>query len=53
MHDELIVEVRNEFLPKIVSIMKKNMENVFALNVKFPVNFKFGSSWGELREFKL
>ena len=53
MHDELLLEVREEALPSIAAMTKQVMESVMEgqvkLNVPFPVKLSAGRSWGSWR----
>ncbi len=48
VHDELIFEVRKEFLPEAEKLIKKKMETVPFLESPLKVDFKRGESWGEM-----
>ena len=48
LHDELLFEVVEQDLSKVVGIVKKEMENAMKLSVKIPVKMKTGKSWGTM-----
>ena len=54
MHDELLLEVREESLPGVAAMTRRVMEGVMegqvSLNVPFAVKLSAGRSWGELEE---
>ena len=45
VHDEIIIDCKNEELDKIKQIVKEEMENVFPLNVPLKVEIDTGSNW--------
>lgn len=48
VHDELIIEVKNELVENIALIIKKEMENVMQLKVPIVVDIEIGSNWEEM-----
>lgn len=48
IHDEIMVEAREEIAAEIAQEMKKVMEDVYVLDVPLVVDIKTGASWGEL-----
>jgi len=48
IHDELILEIKSEIIPKIASQLQEIMETVVKLEVPLKVHLKQGSNWGEL-----
>ena len=51
LHDELLYEVWERDLPRVMEIVQYQMENALQLSVKFPVKVQVGSSWGNLRAY--
>jgi len=47
IHDELLFEIRQDFLEKTVAKIKNIMENVVQLKVPLVVNINISSRWGE------
>ena len=55
VHDQLIYEVRDDMIPQMASLMKKEMErklDFYGTEVSFPVNLEVGKSWGTLKKYK-
>lgn len=46
IHDELLYEVRIEYVEQVASILKNCMENCVKLRVPLKINLKLGSTWG-------
>ncbi len=51
IHDELVFDVPEEELKKVVEIIKANMENALNLNIPLQVNLKVGRNWAEMQEY--
>ena len=49
IHDELIFEVKNEYIDKISKDMISIMENIYKLKVPLKVSCCVGKSWQELK----
>ncbi len=49
IHDELIFEIKNEFLEKITKDIKNIMEKIYPLNVPLLVSVNVGNNWAELK----
>lgn len=49
VHDELIVEVKNELADEVAKIVKTAMENVVKLRVPIDVGVGIGERWGEIK----
>ncbi|MFA6741081.1 MAG: DNA polymerase I [Arcobacteraceae bacterium] len=49
IHDELIFEVKEEFIEEITRDLKEIMENVYKLNIPLKVSVSIGNSWQELK----
>lgn len=49
IHDELIFEVKDEFVDEFTKDIKNIMENIFVLNVPLKVSVSVASSWQELK----
>ncbi|QKF67095.1 DNA polymerase I, 5' -- 3' polymerase, 5' -- 3' and 3' -- 5' exonuclease [Arcobacter venerupis] len=49
IHDELIFEVKDEFVEEITKDLKEIMENVYKLNIPLKVSVSIGNSWQELK----
>lgn len=47
IHDELVFEVREPDLEKLIDLIKDRMENVYKLIVPLKVNIKKGENWQE------
>lgn len=47
VHDELIVECRDELVPRVKELVKKEMENVVKLSVPLTVDVTSGKNWLE------
>lgn len=47
VHDELILEARDDAAPAAAALLKKEMENVYPLNVPLVVDVAIGKNWGE------
>lgn len=53
VHDSLMVECRKSLKKEVMGIMKEEMEKPVTIGkytVTLPVDFKVGSSWGELKD---
>ncbi len=48
VHDELVCEVKEEFVAPIASELKKIMESVYHLDVPLIVDVKYGGNWQEI-----
>ncbi|RMG57268.1 MAG: DNA polymerase I, partial [Deltaproteobacteria bacterium] len=48
IHDELVLEVREESLEEAKEILRDSMENVVELSVPLTVDLKWGRTWGEI-----
>ena len=49
IHDELIFEIREEYIEEITKDLKSIMENIYKLNVPLKVSVAIGNSWQELK----
>lgn len=49
IHDELIFEIRNEFVDEITQDLKNIMENIFKLEVPLNVSVSVGDDWSLLK----
>jgi len=49
IHDELILEIRNENIDEITNNIINIMENIFKLKVPLKVSLAVGNNWGELK----
>jgi DNA polymerase-1 len=49
IHDELIFEVKEEFLEKITLEIKKIMENIYPIEVPLLTSISTGENWGVLK----
>ena len=45
IHDELIFEVRDDYVNQLATVVRKVMTTVMPLNVPLKVDVKYGSSW--------
>lgn len=50
VHDELLFEIKEEYIEEISLIIKKEMEEAIQLIVPLKVNLKEGYSWGVMQE---
>jgi len=50
VHDEIVIEVREERAPDVAGIVKETMENIFPLAVPLAVDTHWGKSWYEAKE---
>lgn len=48
VHDELLLEVKEEDIKKVSSIIKNTMENIVKFKVSLPVDVKVGKNWAEV-----
>jgi len=48
IHDEIILEVREDMAKEVSGKVKEIMENVYKLKVPLTVDVKIGDNWGEL-----
>lgn len=49
IHDELIFEIKEEFVEEITKNIKNIMETIFVLNVPLKVSLAVGNSWQDLK----
>ena len=49
IHDELIFEVKEEYILEITNDLKEIMENVYRLNIPLKVSASIGDSWQKLK----
>lgn len=49
IHDELIFEVKDEYIQEITEDIRDIMENIFVLNVPLKVSVAVANSWQELK----
>ena len=49
IHDELIFEIKEEFIEEITKNIKNIMETIFILNVPLSVSLAVGDSWQDLK----
>jgi DNA polymerase-1 len=50
VHDEIVIEVKEERAPEVAGIVKGTMENIFPLAVPLAVDTHWGKSWYEAKE---
>ena len=50
VHDEIVIEVREERAEDVAGIVKGTMENIFPLEVPLAVDTHWGKSWYEAKE---
>lgn len=50
IHDELVFEVKEDYLDDICKMIKEQMENAIQLKVPTPISIKVGKNWHELSE---
>jgi len=49
VHDELLIEVKEEALHEAAEVAKQEMEGVATMRVPLKVELKWGSNWAEMR----
>ena len=49
VHDELVLEVVNEEIPKVTEILKEAMEHAADLSVPLVVDVNVGKNWAEAK----
>ena len=49
VHDEIVIDCKNEELDKIKKIVKEEMENVYKLDVTLKVEIDTGINWYEAK----
>ncbi len=49
VHDELIIEAKDEIAPKVAEILKQEMENAVEFKVPMLVDVKFAKTWYETK----
>ena len=49
VHDELLIEVKDEDIEKAKTILKRNMENAFKLNVPLKVDTNVAKTWYDVK----
>ena len=49
IHDELIFEIKEEYIQEITFDLKSIMEEIYQLNVPLNVSIAIGNSWQELK----
>jgi len=50
VHDELLIEVKNDLVNKVAELVKQEMENVIKLKVPITVDVSVGDNWEEMAE---
>ncbi|MBU1148613.1 DNA polymerase I [Patescibacteria group bacterium] len=50
VHDELVFEVPDNDLPKVIKLVKKEMESIFDIGISLNVDLSQGKNWGALTE---
>lgn len=53
VHDELILEVKEERLYEIARLVREKMENAFRLSVPLTVELKSGRNWRDMKKLQL
>lgn len=48
VHDELLFEVKEEYVEEVATLIKKEMEDVVKLKVPIVADVKVGDNWGEM-----
>jgi len=49
IHDELIFEIKDEYIEEVAKDIKYIMENIFVLNIPLKVSVAIGNSWQDLK----
>ena len=49
VHDELIIEAKEEIAPQVAILLKQEMENAVEMKVPMPVEVKFAKTWYETK----
>ena len=52
VHDELVIEVKNDLIKKVADIVKEDMDNVIKLKVPIIAEVEVGNNWEEMEEVK-
>ena len=52
VHDELVIEVKNDLIKKVADIVKEYMDNVIKLKVPIIAEVEVGNNWEEMEEVK-
>ncbi|MBI2047652.1 MAG: hypothetical protein HYT27_00790 [Parcubacteria group bacterium] len=52
VHDELVYEIKKDFVTKVVPQIKKIMEHIVKTEIPFVVDVSHGENWGEMRKIK-
>jgi DNA polymerase I len=47
IHDELILELPDDEIPALTSLVRSTMENVMKLKIPLVVDISIGKNWGE------
>jgi DNA polymerase-1 len=51
VHDELVLEVRDEEVDETIKLVKSAMEDVYSLEIPLTTEAQFGRDWGSLTEY--
>jgi DNA polymerase-1 len=49
IHDELLFEIREDFAGEAANAIKREMQNVYALNVPLEVSIAIARNWADLK----
>lgn len=49
VHDELVLEVAQEEIKKVSSLVRKEMEEVYPLSIKLETEARYGKTWGDMK----
>jgi DNA polymerase-1 len=53
VHDELVFEIKEDFLDEAIKMIKNEMENVYKLKAPIKVDIEIGDNWGKLDKYKI
>ena len=51
VHDELVLEVRDEEIEETIKLVKSAMEDVYSLQIPLTTEAQYGRDWGSLTEY--
>lgn len=52
IHDDLVCEIREDYLDMCLTVQRDIMENIVDIGIPLPVDPKYGRVWGELKKWK-
>jgi DNA polymerase-1 len=48
IHDELLIETKEDMVEEVAHIVKDTMENVYKMKIPITVDIKIGDNWCEI-----